>query len=203
MNNVSLEEITTIQESKTLEFLTNDGTDSQTIGASIKNFTSNSQERLKGEAWDKVRAKYAKFDEALSKHSTIASEMASAIQSIISELQAAMNGYETIDISKLDEIKQQKKDSEAKINNIKSMMNQKKFNFKTLTFEPVYDNAALQASLEAELQILASLEQLIATIENIKAICEKGEAKLNSLLEEMATISASIEEITPSVAVEV
>lgn len=202
MNNVSLEEITQIQTSKTLEFLTNNGTDSQTIAGSIKSFNSESQNHLKGEAWDLVRAKYAKYDEALSKHSTIASEMASTIQSIISELQAAMNGYDSIDLSKLDEIKQQKKDCEAKIDNIKSMMNQKKFNFKTLSFEPVYDNAALQVSLNAEMQILAGLEQLINTMEIIKAICDKAEAKLNSLLQEMATIAAGIEEITPSVKVE-
>ena len=156
MNSVSLEEITQIQTSKTLEFLTNDGTDSQTSAGSIKSFNSESQNHLKGEAWDKVRAKYAKYDEALSKHSTIASEMASTIQSTLSELQAAMNGYDSIDLSKLDEIKQQKRDCEAKIDNIKSMMNQKKFNLKTFSFEPVYDNAALQTSLDAELKILAN-----------------------------------------------
>ena len=43
MNNVTLEDIMTIQQSKTLEFLNNDGTDSQTISQSIKNFNSNSQ----------------------------------------------------------------------------------------------------------------------------------------------------------------
>ena len=203
MNNVSLEEISTIQQSKTLEFLTNDGTDSQTIAASIKNFNSNSQNHLKGEEWDKVRAKYAKYDEALSKHSTIANDMATTIQSTISELQAAMNGYDSIDLSKLDEIKQQKRDCEAKIDNIKSMMNQKKFNLKTFSFEPVYDNASLQASLNAEMQILQGLEQLITTMEIIKAICDKAEAKLNGLLQEMSTIAAGIEEITPSVAVAV
>lgn len=201
MNSVSLEEITQIQTSKTLEFLTNDGTDSQTIAGSIKSFNSESQNHLKGEAWDKVRAKYAKYDEALSKHSTIASEMASTIQSTLSELQAAMNGYDSIDLSKLDEIKQQKRDCEAKIDNIKSMMNQKKFNLKTFSFEPVYDNAALQTSLDAELKILAELEKLIATMEILKGICDKAEAKLNGLLQEMSTIAASIEEITPSVAV--
>lgn len=203
MNNVSLEEISAIQQSKTLEFLTNDGTDSQTIATSIKSFNSNSQNHLKGEAWDQVRAKYAKYDEALGKHSNIANDMASTIQSTISELQAAMNGYDSIDLSKLDEIKQQKKDCEAKIDNIKSMMNQKKFNLKTFSFEPVYDNAALQSSLNAEMQILAGLEQLITTMEIIKAICDKAEAKLNGLLQEMTTIAASIEEITPSVAVTV
>ena len=201
MNSVSLEEITQIQTSKTLEFLTNDGTDSQTIAGSIKSFNSESQNHLKGEAWDKVRAKYAKYDEALSKHSTIASEMASTIQSTLSELQAAMNGYDSIDLSKLDEIKQQKRDCEAKIDNIKSMMNQKKFNLKTFSFEPVYDNAALQTSLDAELKILAELEKLIATMEILQGICDKAEAKLNGLLQEMSTIAASIEEITPSVAV--
>ena len=203
MNNVSLEEITQIQTSKTLEFLTNDGTDSQTIGASIKSFNSESQNHLKGEAWDKVRAKYAKYDEALAKHSTIASDMAATIQSTLSELQSAMNGYDSIDLSKLDEIKQKKKDCEAKIDNIKSMMNQKKFNLKTFSFEPVYDNAALQNSLNAEMQVLAELEKLITTMEIIKAICDKAEAKLNSLLQEMATIAAAIEDITPSVAVTV
>ena len=203
MNNVSLEEITQIQTSKTLEFLTNDGTDSQTIGASLKRFNSESQNHLKGEAWDQVRAKYAKFDEALSKHSTIASDMAATIQSTLSELQSAMNGYDSIDLSKLDEIKQQKKDCEAKIDNIKSMMNQKKFNLKTFSFEPVYDNAALQNSLNAEMQILAELEKLITTMEIIKAICDKAEAKLNSLLQEMEAIAAGIEDIVPSVAVAV
>lgn len=203
MNNVSLEEITQIQTSKTLEFLTNDGTDSQTIGTSLKSFNTESQNHLKGEAWDKVRAKYAKYDEALSKHSTIASDMAATIQSTLSELQSAMNGYDSIDLSKLDEIKQQKKDCEAKIDNIKSMMNQKKFNLKTFSFEPVYDNAALQNSLNAEMQILTELEKLITTMEIIKAICDKAEAKLNSLLQEMETIAAGIEDITPSVAVAV
>ena len=203
MNNVSLEEITQILTSKTLEFLTNDGTDSQTIGASLKSFNSESQNHLKGEAWDQVRAKYAKFDEALSKHSTIASDMAATIQSTLSELQSAMNGYDSIDLSKLDEIKQQKKDCEAKIDNIKSMMNQKKFNLKTFSFEPVYDNAALQNSLNAEMQILAELEKLITTMEIIKAICDKAEAKLNSLLQEMEAIAAGIEDIVPSVAVAV
>ena len=129
--------------------------------------------------------------------------MASTIQSTLSELQSAMNGYDSIDLSKLDDIKQQKKNCEAKIDNIKSMMNQKKFNFKTFSFEPVYDNAALQNSLNAEMQVLAELEKLITTMEIIKAICDKAEAKLNGLLQEMATIAAGIEEITPSVAVAV
>ena len=40
-------------------------------------------------------------------------------------------------------------------------------------------------------------------MEIIKGICDKGEAKLNDLLAEMAVISAGIEEITPSVKVEV
>ena len=186
MNNVTLEDIMTIHQSKTLEFLNNDGTDSQTISQSIKNFNSNSQNHLKGDVWDKERAKYAVYDEALSKHSSIANEMASTIQSIISELQAAMNGYDSIDISKLDEIK-----------------DQKRFNLKTFSFEPVYDNAALQVQLNAELQVLAELEKLITTIEIIKAICDKGEAKLNSLLNEMSAIAAGIESITPSEAVAV
>ncbi len=203
MNNVTLEEISVIQQSKTLEFLTNDGTDSQTIGASIRNFNSNSQDQLKGEAWDKVRAKYAKYDEALSKHSTIANEMASTIQSTIAELQAAMNGYDSIDLSKLDEIKQQKKDCEAKIENIKSMMNQKRFNLKTFSFEPVYDNAALQTQLNAEIAVLEQLTQLITTMEIIKGICDKAEAKLNGLLDEMTAIASGIEDITPSEAVTV
>ena len=76
-----------------------------------------------------------------------------------------------------------------------------KFNLKTFSFEPVYDNAALQTSLDAELKILAELEKLIATMEILKGICDKAEAKLNGLLQEMSTIAASIEEITPSVAV--
>lgn len=203
MNYVSLEDITTIQQSKTLEFLNNDGTDSQTISQSIKNFNSNSQNHLKGDVWDKERAKYAVYDEALSKHSSIANEMASTIQSIISELQAAMNGYDSIDISKLDEIKDQKRACEANIDSIRSKMNQKRFNLKTFSFEPVYDNAALQVQLNAELQVLAELEKLITTIEIIKAICDKGEAKLNSLLNEMSAIAAGIESITPSEAVAV
>ena len=203
MNNVTLEDIMTIQQSKTLEFLNNDGTDSQTISQSLKNFNSNSQNYLKGDVWDKERAKYAVYDEALSKHSSIANEMASTIQSIISELQAAMNGYDSIDISKLDEIKDQKRACEANIDSIRSKMNQKRFNLKTFSFEPVYDNAALQVQLNAELQVLAELEKLITTIEIIKAICDKGEAKLNSLLNEMSAIAAGIESITPSEAVAV
>ena len=129
--------------------------------------------------------------------------MASTIQSIISELQAAMNGYDSIDISKLDEIKDQKRACEANIDSIRSKMNQKRFNLKTFSFEPVYDNAALQVQLNAELQVLAELEKLITTIEIIKAICDKGEAKLNSLLNEMSAIAAGIESITPSEAVAV
>ena len=79
----------------------------------------------------------------------------------------------------------------------------KRFNLKTFSFEPVYDNAALQVQLNAELQVLAELEKLITTIEIIKAICDKGEAKLNSLLNEMSAIAAGIESITPSEAVAV
>lgn len=203
MNTITLEEITAIQQSKTLEFLTNDGSDSQTIGATLKNFNSNSINHLKGEAWDKVRAKYAKFDEALAKHSTIANEMASTIQSIISELQAAMNGYDSIDLSKLDEIKAQKRSCEATIDNIRAKMNKKRFNFRTFSFEPVYDNAALQIQLDEQLQILAELEKLITTMEIIKGICDKAEAKLNGLLDEMSAIAAGIETITPSEAVAV
>ena len=47
------------------------------------------------------------------------------------------------------------------------------------------------------------LEKLISTMELIKSICDKAEARLNELLAEMATISAGIEEITPSEKVEV
>lgn len=203
MDNVTLEDINLIQQSKTFEFLSNDGMDSSNIAGSIRNFTSESPNHLKGEAWDKVRGKYNKYDEALSKHSTIANDISSAIQAIIAELQAAMNGYDSIDLSKLDEIKEQKRSCEATIDDIRSKMNQKRFNFKTFKFEPVYDNAALQASLNEQLKILEELDKLITTMEIIKGICDKGEAKLNDLLAEMAVISAGIEEITPSVKVEV
>ena len=172
MDNITLEDINLIQESKTFEFLSNDGTDSTNIAGSIKNFTSQSEGILKGEAWDKVRAKYTKYDEALSKHSTIANDISSTIQSTIAELQSSMNGYESIDLSKLDAIKEQKNACEDKIDNIKSMMNQKRFNFKTFTFEPVYNNAELQASLDAEIKILEELTKLIMTMEIIKDICE-------------------------------
>ena len=130
MDNVTLEDINLIQQSKTFEFLSNDGTDSTNIAGSIRNFTSESPNRLKGEAWDLVRGKYNKYDEALSKHSTIANDISSTIQSIITELQAAMNGYDSIDLSKLDEIKQQKRNCETTISDIQSKMNQKRFNFK-------------------------------------------------------------------------
>ena len=53
------------------------------------------------------------------------------------------------------------------------------------------------------MQILAELEKLITTMEIIKAICDKAEAKLNSLLQEMEAIAAGIEDIVPSVAVAV
>lgn len=198
MNNVSLEEISIIQGSKTFEFLANDGTDSSNIASSIRSFTGDSPNYLKGETWDKVRAKYTKYDEALARHSTIANEISTTIQQTISEIQAAMAGYDSIDISKLEELKEQKKQCEQKIENIKHMMNQKRFNLKTLSFEPVYNNAELQASLDAEMQILAQLDALIKVIETIKAICDKAEAKLNGLLGEMQTIAAGIEDITPS-----
>lgn len=203
MDNITLEDINLIQESKTFEFLSNDGADSTNIAGSIKNFTSQSSNILKGEAWEKVRTKYTKYDEALSKHSTIANDISSAIQSTITELQSAMNGYESIDLSKLNAIKEQKNACEDKIDNIRSMMNQKRFNFKTFTFEPVYDNAQLQANLDAELKVLEELTKLIMTMEMIKDICDKAEARLNELLAEMTTMATQIEEITPSVAVAV
>lgn len=203
MNSISLEDITTIQQSKTLEFLNNDGTDSKNISNTLKSFNSNSQNNLKGESWDKVRAKYTVYDEALTQHSSIASEISQTIQSIITELQNAMNGYDSIDISKLDELKQQKTSCESKIASIKNMMSQTKFNFKTFTYEPVYNNAELQKSLDAEIKILQELEKLIQTIENIKEICEKAIAKLNSLIQKMSTICSNIEQITPSDKVQV
>ena len=54
MDNVTLEDINLIQQSKTFEFLSNDGMDSSNIAGSIRNFTSESPNHLKGEAWDKV-----------------------------------------------------------------------------------------------------------------------------------------------------
>ena len=63
MDNVTLEDINLIQQSKTFEFLSNDGMDSSNIAGSIRNFTSESPNHLKGEAWDQVRGKYNKYDE--------------------------------------------------------------------------------------------------------------------------------------------
>ena len=198
MNNVSLEDISLIQQSKTFEFLSNDGIDSTNIATSIRSFNSGSQNHLKGEAWDKVRVKYTKYDEALTKHATIATTISTTIQSTLQELQNAMVGYDSIDLSKLEELKSQKKACEEKIENIKNMMNKKQFSFSSFSFEPVYDNASLQTSLNTQVNLLSELEKIIKTMETIKAICDKAEAKLNELLNEMTTISKNIEDITPS-----
>lgn len=203
MNNISLEDINLIQQSKTFEFLSNDGIDSSNIASSIRTFNTDSQNNLKGEAWDKVRAKYSKYDDALTKHSLIATTLSQTIQSTLSELQNAMAGYDSIDLSKLEDLRAQRKSCESKIENINSMMNKKQFSFKSFSFEPVYDNATLQKNLNTESQVLNELDKIIKQMENIKAICDKAEAKLNELLNEMITIEKGIEEITPSVAVAV
>ena len=201
MNNVSIEDINLIQQSKTFEFLSNDGTDSANIASSIRSFNSDSQNHLKGEAWDKVRAKYSKYDESLTKHSTIASTISTTIQQTLNELQSAMSGYDSIDLSKLEDLRTQKKSCESKIENIKTMMNKKQFTFSSFSFEPVYDNAALQKNLDTQTKLLAELDKVIKVMEHIKSICDKAESKLNELLNEMTTIATTIEEITPSVAV--
>lgn len=198
MNNVSIDDISTIRESKTFEFLGNDGVDSLQIGDTLQNFNTNSSDILKGEAWDKVRAKYGKYNELLSKHSNISTDMSSAIQGIISELESAMNGYDSIDVSKLDELKIKKTSCESRISEIQSMLNATRFDLKTFRFVPVYDNAQLSASLNEEQKILNEINKLIGVIENIKAICAKGESKLNNLLEEMNTISMGVENIVVS-----
>ena len=51
-------------------------------------------------------------------------------------------------------------------------MNKKQFSFKSFSFEPVYDNASLQNSLNTEMNLLAELDKIIKTMETIKEICD-------------------------------
>lgn len=197
MNYVNTEEFNTILNTKSFEFMANEGIDSDNIGSNLKSFTSNSG-NLKGEAWDKVRSKYNKYDELLTKHKTISQDMTSLIQSIISELKTAMGAITSIDLNKLPELKQQKTTCENTIKQIESQMAQRRFNIKTFKYEPVYDNASLQATLDSQRSALNELDKLITRMENIKAICDRGTSKINTFMQEMNQISSEVQEITRS-----
>ena len=169
------------------EFRGNDGLNSLKIKNAIDNFTNYSVNAFQGEIWDKVRAKYDKYDECLSEHARISEIMTTTIKSILSELQQAMNGYDSIDLTQLEDLKQKRTICENKILEIQNMMNESNDN-----------NSSLFDSLNCQKNTLDELNKLISITENVQNICKQSEQKMSSLLEEMTRLSSKTEEITPS-----
>lgn len=177
-----------------------DSNDSNSMNETLDDFIENSINSLTGEGWDSVRNKLGEYNTLLVQRMNVASRLGEAIQNALKLLTDYIGDYESLDTSKLEEIKLARNECYSNICSLENMLKQ------TREIEVdgvkkvvnVYDAGAINAKLNNLRNALLELDNLIKKIEGLDEIYLKAEQMLKDAFADVESFGSSVSNIVPT-----
>ena len=203
MPKVYLDEIEAVLGSGTCSSLSTDATESKSINDSLTSYINTSQSTLKGEQWDKSRAKMETFNAALQTRMELAEKLGSAIQQALSLLKDYLGEDAMLDTDQLPEYQQKRQECQACIEKLNAMLTRTVTHTDAngqpyTTQELVYDTAAVQAQINLANETLKELDRIIQKIEGLEAVYNQALGILEGAFAELTPFQNQVTSITPS-----
>ena len=205
MPKIYLDEIDAVLGSGTCSSLSTDSQESKTTKDALTSYISESKSTLKGEQWDKSRAKMEVFSEALQTRIALAEELMEAIKKALTLLKDYLGEDSMLDTEQLPEYQKQREICVSSIDKLNAMLTETHqvphtgSDGKTYyTTEPVYDSATIQAQIDQAKQVLAELDRIIKKIEGLEAVYNQALAILEEAFAGLQPFQGQVTSITPS-----
>ena len=205
MPKIYLDEIEAVLGSGINSSLTTDSTESKSLNDTLTSYINTSQSTLKGEQWDKSRAKMQTFNEALNTRIALAQKLGEAIQKALTLLKDYLGEDAMLDTEQLPEYQQKRQECQASIEKLTAMLSETRTVTHTgadgktyTTTEPVYDRATVQAQIDLANEILRELDRIIAKIEGLEAVYNQALAILEEAFAGIQPFQNQVTSITPS-----
>ncbi len=205
MPKVYLDEVEAVLGSGTCSSLETDSTESKSIDDSLTSYINTSQSTLKGEQWDKSRAKMQTFSEALKARMELASKLGNAIKQALQLLKDYLGEDAMLDTEQLPEYQQKRQECQACIEKLTAMLTETRTVTHTdaegktyTTQELVYDTATVQSQINLANETLKELDRIIQKIEGLEAVYNQALSILEEAFSGIAPFQNQVTSITPS-----
>ena len=205
MPKVYLDEIDAVLGSGTCSSLSTDSQESKTTKDALSSYISNSKSTLKGEQWDKSRAKMETFSEALQARIALAESLMEAIKKALTLLKDYLGEDSMLDTEQLPEYQKQREICVSSIEKLNAMLTETHQVPHTgsdgstyYTTESVYDSATIQAQIDQAKQVLAELDRIIKKIEGLEAVYNEAMGILEEAFAGIQPFQGKVTSITPS-----
>lgn len=205
MPKVYLDEIQAVLGSGTCSSLATDANESKSISDSLTSYINSSKSTLKGEQWDKSRAKMETFNAALQSRMELASKLESAIQQALSLLEGYLGEDAMLDTDQLPEYQQKRQECQACIEKLNAMLTETRTVTHTdangqqyTTQELVYDTATVQAQINLANETLKELDRIIQKIEGLEEVYNQAVSILEGAIAGLSPFQNQVTSITPS-----
>ncbi len=205
MPKIYLDEIDAVLGSGTCSSLSTDSQESKTTKDALTSYISDSKSTLKGEQWDKSRAKMEAFSEALQTRIALAESLMEAIKKALTLLKDYLGEDSMLDTEQLPEYQKQREICVSSIEKLNAMLTETRqvphtdAEGKTYyTTESVYDSATIQAQIDQAKQVLTELDRIIKKIEGLEAVYNEAMAILEEAFAGVQPFSGQVTAITPS-----
>ena len=205
MPKIYLDEVEAVLGSGTCSSLSTDSTESKSINDSLTSYINTSQSTLKGEQWDKSRAKMETFNAALKARMELATKLGEAIQKALTLLKDYLGEDAMLDTEQLPEYQQKRQECQACIDKLNAMLTETHTVTHTdangqpyTTQELVYDTATVQAQIDLATETLKELDRIIQKIEGLEAVYNQAMAILEEAFAGITPFQNQVTSITPS-----
>lgn len=205
MPKVYLDEIEAVLGSTTCSSLSTDSQEGKTVNETLDSYINGSKSTLKGEQWDKSRAKMQTFSDALKMRMELAQKLGEAIQEALKILKEYLGEDAMLDTSQLSEYQSQRQICQESINKLNSMLQETEpvqhtdANGQTyVTYEHVYNTADVQAKIKVAQETLTELDRIIEKINGLEAVYNKALGILQEAFAGISPFQSAVSSITPS-----
>ena len=204
MAKVYLEEINAFLGSGTLDTLTIDSTEGNTINEALLDFCDLSSNQLVGVNWDNYRSKLSSFNKAMQTRMKLAKNLGDAIREALQLLKDYMGEDLMLDSSRLDEYRYQRQVCQKSIDTLNSMLSETtqieyrdSSGVTRVQTVPLYDASEVREQISLAEETLTELDRIIDKIEGLDAVYHQAEAILQAAFSEISSFQSEVESILP------
>ncbi|MBP5679197.1 MAG: hypothetical protein J6X28_05200 [Bacilli bacterium] len=204
MAKIYQDEIDAFLSSGTLDTLTVDSSEGNSINEALLDFNDRSRFQLEGNNWDKYRTKLAAFNEAMQTRARLAKAIEAAIKEALQLLEDYLGDDLMLDSSKLDEYKQERqncKDSIDKLNGMLNATTQVEYTNengeKKKKTVALYDAGEIRSQIALAEETIAELDRLITKIEGFEPVYQQAVSILEGAFSELGTFQSQVSAIVP------
>lgn len=206
---VYADELNAFKNSSVCSSLKTDSKESGTVESVISDFVTMAKGRLTGDGWNNACAKLTEFQAALLKRAEVASALSDAIEAAINLIIDYMGEYPSLDCSKLEEIKENKRQCEANIELIQGAMYATKTESyidpitqetksRTVNVYSASEIAEFQACIDKLRESINEIQKLITKLEGLEDIYKQAEGMLASVFSQIDSFGTAVSNIVPN-----